>query len=75
MSYLLEFKELQKQMMKGGERIAEPEEMSVLRERVKNQLQNEVWEEEQRFENPHLHYMDMTPAYYNEKMQLLEQES
>lgn len=71
----LEFKELQKQMMKNGERLAEPEEMRVLRERVKNQLQNEVWEEEQRFENPHLHYMDMTPAYYNEKMQLLEQES
>ncbi len=71
----LEFKELQKQMMKNGERCREPEDMSVLRERVQKQLKNEVWEEEQRFENPHLHYMDMTPSYYNEKMMLLEQES
>ncbi len=71
----LSFRELQKQMMKDGKRTAKPEEMSVLRERVQKQLKEEVWEEEQRFENPHLHYMDMTPAYYNEKMQLLEQES
>ena len=39
---------------------------------VKKQLQEEIWEEEQRFENPHKHYLDMSPAYYAMKMQMLE---
>ncbi len=34
-------------------------------------LDDEIWEEEQRFENPHRHYLDMTPAYYELKMELL----
>ena len=38
---------------------------------VKRQLSEEIWEEEQRFEYPHLHYLDMTPDYYEMKMQLL----
>ena len=40
-------------------------------ERQRYQLNNEVWQEEQRFENPHRHYLDMTPAYYEMKMKLL----
>ncbi|MCR5251917.1 MAG: nicotinate phosphoribosyltransferase [Lachnospiraceae bacterium] len=71
----LTFKELQKCMMKDGKRTGEPETMKTIRERLKAQLDNEVWEEEQRFENPHWHYLDMTPAYYNEKLRLLEEES
>ena len=39
---------------------------------VKKQLSEEIWEEEQRFEYPHMHYMDMTPDYYEMKMELLE---
>ena len=39
---------------------------------VNRQLSEEIWEEEQRFEYPHIHYMDMTPDYYEMKMQLLE---
>lgn len=38
---------------------------------VKRQLTEEIWEEEQRFENPHTHYLDMTPAMYEVKMSLL----
>jgi len=38
---------------------------------VKRQLSEEIWEEEQRFENPHTHYMDMTPAMYEVKMSML----
>ena len=45
-----------------------------MRDRLRNQLNNEVWQEEQRFENPHRHYLDMTPAYYEMKMKLLEGE-
>jgi nicotinate phosphoribosyltransferase len=38
---------------------------------VKHQLSNEIWEEEQRFENPHIHFLDMTPKYYEMKMEML----
>lgn len=38
---------------------------------VKKQLEEEIWEEEQRFENPHQHYVDMTPQYYQMKTRLL----
>lgn len=37
------------------------------------QLNTEVWEEEQRFENPHEHYLDMSPAYYEMKMDMLHE--
>jgi len=37
-------------------------------------LETSVWPEEQRFENPHKHYLDMTPNYYNMKMDLLRKE-
>ena len=40
---------------------------------VRHQLQNEVWEEEQRFENPHGHYLDFSPAYYKMKLQMLDE--
>lgn len=69
------FKEMQKCMMKEGKRCMEAETMTVIRNRLKKQLENELWEEEQRFENPHVHYLDMSPAYYNEKMKLLEEGS
>ena len=39
---------------------------------VNMQLENEIWEEEQRLENPHNHYLDMTPDYYELKMGLLD---
>ena len=35
------------------------------------QMKEEMWPEEQRFENPHVHYLDMTPDYYDMKMELL----
>ena len=38
---------------------------------VKKQLDNEIWEEEQRFENQHKHYIDMSPDYYEMKMSML----
>ena len=65
------FTELQTLVMKGGVRQNPPEEIGVIRQRLRDQLDHEVWEEEQRFENPHRHYLDMTPAYYELKMELL----
>ena len=57
--------------MKNGQRTEPPTPVKEIAERVRRQLAVEIWEEEQRFENPHKHFMDMTPAYYRMKMQML----
>ena len=58
---------------KMAQRMLEAGKLSVkeIAEYVKRQLGEEIWEEEQRFVNPHRHYMDMTPDYYDMKMSLL----
>ena len=64
-------KKLQRLVMKNGQRTEPPTPVKEIAERVRRQLAAEIWEEEQRFENPHKHFMDMTPAYYRMKMQML----
>lgn len=64
-------KKLQRLVMKNGRRTEPPTPVKEIAERVRRQLAAEIWEEEQRFENPHKHFMDMTPAYYRMKMQML----
>ena len=65
-------KELQMPVVRDGKRIMETKSLQELQKYVKDQLQNEIWEEEQRFENPHIHYLDMSPEYYEMKMDLLK---
>ena len=65
-------KELQVKMMEGGQRVAESPSVREIAKYVRRQLAEEIWDEEQRFENPHLHYIDMTSEYYNMKMAMLE---
>ena len=62
---------MQKPMILNGERTFEPEEVYVIADRVKYQLRHEIWVEEQRFENPHLHFLDMSPDYYDMKIHML----
>lgn len=64
--------ELQQQVFKDGKCIMEHRSLKEIADYVNRQLSEEIWEEEQRFEYPHIHYMDMTPDYYEMKMQLLE---
>ena len=64
-------KPLQTLVVKDGQRVSESKSLPEIREFVKAQLDNEIWAEEQRFENPHIHYLDMTPEYYEMKMQML----
>lgn len=64
-------KELQIPVILGGKVVYEKQSLKDIAGYVKKQLSEEIWEEEQRFENPHTHYMDMTPDYYELKMQLL----
>ena len=66
------FEPLQKAVFRKGEFVGEYVSAEQIRSYVQKQLQEEIWEEEQRFENPHTHYLDMTPAYYKMKTELLE---
>ena len=68
------FKEMLKPLFVDGKRVGERPNVHMIREYVKQQLATEVWEEEQRFENPHTHYVDMSPALYELKMNLLHEE-
>ena len=64
-------KKLQQQVVRDGKRVYEPVPVPEIAAFVKQQLETEIWREEQRFENPHPHYLDMSPAYYQMKMVLL----
>lgn len=60
-------------VMKDGKRTGPSPSLSSIRAYVRRQLEEEIWPEEQRFENPHTHFLDMSPAYYEMKMGLLRQ--
>lgn len=64
-------RELLHPVLIGGRRVSEPRPLPDIRAYVERQLRDEIWQEEQRFENPHVHHMDMTPAYYDFKMDML----
>ena len=65
------FVNLHKQIFKDGKFTGTKRSVQEIAVYVKKQLDNEIWVEEQRFENPHRHYLDMTPGYYNMKRNLL----
>ena len=65
-------KELQTLVIKDGKRVSPPVPLAEIQAYVKRQLDEEIWEEEQRFENPHRHYLDMSPSYFGMKMNLLD---
>ena len=64
-------KPLQVPIFRQGKLVYDLPSVAEIAGYVKRQLAEEIWEEEQRFENPHAHYMDMTPAMYEVKMSLL----
>ena len=64
---------LRRLYLRDGERVEDLPPLEEIREYVRRQLAEEIWPEEQRFENPHRHYLDMTPDYYELKMGLLEE--
>lgn len=64
---------LRRLYVRDGERVEELPTLEEIRAYVRRQLAEEIWPEEQRFENPHRHYLDMTPDYYELKMGLLEE--
>ncbi len=66
-------KSLQQLVIKDGKIERELPSVREIQKYVRDQLDNEIWPEEQRFENPHRHYVDMSPKYYELKMDMLEE--
>lgn len=64
-------KPMQIPVFRDGNLVYEKPKLAEIADYVRRQLNEEIWEEEQRFENPHIHYMDMTPELYETKMNLL----
>ena len=63
---------LQKQIFKDGELVYELPDIKEIQAKVKKQLDTTVWPEEQRFENPHTHYVDLSMKLFETKRALLE---
>ena len=66
---------MQVKIFENGKLVYEMPTLKEIRDYVKEQLENEIWEEEQRFINPHTHYLDMTPDYYKMKNRELAENS
>lgn len=64
-------KELQVPIFVDGKLVYERPTIHEIREYVKEQLSNEIWEEERRFEFPHQHYVDLTEKLNDLKSRLL----
>lgn len=65
-------KPLQELIFENGKRVCKLPDIREIRSYVKKQLEHEIWEEEQRFEHPHTHYLDMSSALYTLKQEMLE---
>lgn len=65
------FKELQIPIFINGKQVYNTPNINEIRNYVNHQLKNEIWEEEQRFENPHIHYIDMSKELYDMKLSML----
>ncbi len=68
----VEIKELHETIFKDGELIYEKPTLDEIRDYVAYQLKNQVWEEEQRYENPHTHYVDLSQKLYSIKESMLK---
>ncbi len=65
---------LQKTIFENGKLAYEKPSLTEIKERVTYQLNHTVWIEEQRMENPHIHYVDLSKKLYTLKEKLLESE-
>lgn len=68
----VDVKELQVPIFKDGQLVYNKPTLDEIKEYVTYQLDNQVWEEEQRFENPHTHYVDLSKKLYKVKESMLE---
>lgn len=64
-------KKLHEDIFVEGKLVYKTPKLNEIRDYVKYQLDNEIWEEEQRFENPHIHYVNLTEKLSKLKTDLI----
>lgn len=67
----VEIRELHKKIFENGRLVYEKPSLEEIRNYVRHQLSEQVWEEEQRYENPHIHYVDLSKKLYAVKEKML----
>ncbi|HBP0978982.1 nicotinate phosphoribosyltransferase [Comamonas sp. Y6] len=68
-------KELQEPVIKGGRRVYPKRSIEEIRHYVEQQISQETWKEVTRLERPHVHYLDLSPAYNEMKTRMLREAS
>ena len=68
----VDIKELHVTIFEEGKLVYKKPTLSKIRDYVAYQLKNQVWEEEQRYENPHTHYVDLSEKLYQIKESMLK---
>ena len=58
-------------VFENGKLVYQNPDVKEIKAYVEKQFETEIWEEEQRLVNPHIHYVDMSPRLYELKMNLL----
>ena len=67
------FKPLLQKVVENGEVVVTLPTLLEIREYLQYQLKNEIWEEEQRFENPHKHYLDFSIGLFQLKEKMINE--
>ena len=68
----VDIKTLHVTIFEEGKLVYKKPALSEIRDYVAYQLKNQVWEEEQRYENPHTHYVDLSEKLYQIKESMLK---
>ena len=69
----VDVKELQVPIFRDGKLVYDKPELDAIKAYVTEQLDHQIWEEEQRFTNPHIHYVDLSKKLYEVKEEMLSQ--
>lgn len=70
----VDVKELHVPIFENGKLVYDLPKLEDIKKYVEYQLDNLVWEEEQRYENPHTHYVDLSKKLYEIKEEMLQKE-
>ncbi|MCM1287045.1 MAG: nicotinate phosphoribosyltransferase [Clostridium sp.] len=70
----VDVKELQVPIFENGKLVYDKPALKEIKDYVTYQLDKLVWEEEQRYENPHIHYVDLSKRLYEVKESMLAKE-
>ncbi len=63
---------LRVKIFENGKLIYKCPSINQVREFVRYQINNTLWDEEKRFVMPHIHYLDFTPSYFELKQDLIK---